>query len=152
MIEGVIVKQLETFTDERGYFREMIRVTDNFFSEGFGQWSVSVMHTGIVKAWHVHKKQVDWWYVHKGVLKVALYDTRQNSSTYQELMEFLLGDYQPSQVLRIPPGVAHGCKCLNGPADLFYITSQTYNPEDEGRIPYNDPTINYDWLKGAAIK
>ena len=152
MIEGVIVKPLETFTDERGFFREMIRVTDPFFREGFGQWSVSVMYTGVIKAWHIHQKQVDWWYVHRGVLKVALYDTRQNSSTHQERMELLLGDTHPSQVLRIPPWVAHGCKCLHGPTDLFYITSRVYDPQDEGRIPYNDPTINYDWLKSAPIK
>ncbi|MBU0769509.1 MAG: dTDP-4-dehydrorhamnose 3,5-epimerase family protein, partial [Proteobacteria bacterium] len=54
--------------------------------------------------------------------------------------------------LRIPPGVAHGCKCISGPANLFYITSDVYDPADEGRIPYDDPAIGYDWLKGPVIK
>jgi dTDP-4-dehydrorhamnose 3,5-epimerase len=152
MINGVVLKDLITHTDERGFFREIIRTTDDLFTEGFGQWSHSLMYTGVVKAWHVHKIQVDWWYVVSGVIKVALHDTRQNSPTYRETMVFLMGDSQPARVLRVPPGVAHGCKCLSGPAHLFYITSNVYNPEDEGRIPYDEPTIGYDWLKGSEIK
>lgn len=150
MIEGVIIKELVTCNDERGFFREIIRVSDGFFQEGFGQFSISKMHKGVIKAWHIHKKQVDWWYVHTGLLKIALYDTRKGSPSYKKLIELLMGDGQPTQVLRIPPGVAHGCKCLTGPADLFYITSKVYNADDEGRICHNDPEIGYDWLRGAA--
>jgi dTDP-4-dehydrorhamnose 3,5-epimerase len=152
MIEGVIIRDLVTHVDERGFFREIIRVTDNFFAEGFGQWSHSLMYQGVVKAWHVHRVQIDWWYVGIGALKVALYDTRSESKTFRETMEILMGENQPARVLRIPPGVAHGCKCISGPAHLFYITSKTYNPVDEGRIPYDDPAVGYDWLKGPEIK
>ena len=152
MINGVIIKKLVTHTDERGYFREIIRVTDDFFSEGFGQLSISQMLPGVIKAWHIHKKQIDWWYIHEGVIKVALYDTRKDSPTHKKLMELVMGDNQPAQVLRIPPGVAHGCKCISGPASLFYITSNVYDPEDEGRIPHDDPTIGYDWLTNSVIK
>ena len=147
MIEGVIIKKLITHSDEKGFFREIIRATDDFFSEGFGQFSMSKMHSGVIKAWHMHKKQVDWWYVHTGLLKVALYDMRKDSPTYKELMELLMGDGQPEQVLRIPPGIAHGCKCIKDPANFFYITSNVYDPGDEGRISYDDPEIGYDWLK-----
>ncbi len=152
MIDGVFIKKLVTHTDERGFFREIIRVTDDFFGEGFGQWSVSQIHTGVIKAWHIHKKQVDWWYVHSGVVKVALYDTRRDSPTHKELMELLMGDNQPVQVLRIPLGVAHGCKCISGPANLFYITSNIYDPDDEFRITFDDPDIGFDWLKRSDIK
>jgi dTDP-4-dehydrorhamnose 3,5-epimerase len=152
MIADVIIKDLVTYQDDRGFFREIIRITDNFFTEGFGQWSHSLMYTGVAKAWHIHRIQVDWWYVAVGVLRVALHDTRPESPTFRETMEFLLGDNQPSKTIRIPPGVAHGCKCINGPAHLFYITSTIYNPDDEGRIPYNDPVIGYDWVKGPSIK
>ncbi|HRR55638.1 MAG TPA: dTDP-4-dehydrorhamnose 3,5-epimerase family protein [Acidobacteriota bacterium] len=152
MIDGVHLRDLITHRDERGFFRELIRVTDGFFSEGFGQWSHSLMYSGVVKAWHIHRKQVDWWYVPVGVLKVALYDARPDSPTHGELMEFLAGENQPAVVLRIPPGIAHGCKCLEGPAHLFYVTSRTYDPEDEGRIPHDDPSIGYDWLKLPPIK
>ena len=152
MIDDVVLKDLTTHRDERGFFREIIRATDDFFKEGFGQWSHSLMYPGVIKAWHIHKKQTDWWYVCSGVLKVVLYDKRPESSTYRQSMEIMLGDSQEDKVLKIPPGVAHGCKCLSGPANLFYITSHTYDPEDEGRIPHDDPEIGYDWLRGPPIK
>lgn len=152
MIDGVIVKKLITHRDERGFFRELIRVTDDFFKEGFGQWSHSLMYPGVVKAWHLHRKQVDWWYVSDGVLKVALYDTRPESPTRGQIDEFFLGDHQPDRIVRIPPQVAHGCRCVAGPANLFYITSKIYDPQDEGRIAYDDPGIGYDWLKLPEIK
>jgi len=147
MIEGVIIKDLVTHADERGYFREIIRVTDDFFSEGFGQWSHSLMYQDVAKAWHIHTTQVDWWYVGSGVLKVGLHDRREDSPTFGETMTLLMGDNQSSKVLRIPPGVAHGCKCLSGPAHLFYMTSTTYNPSEEGRIPHDDMSIGFDWNK-----
>ena len=110
------------------------------------------MYAGVIKAWHIHTVQVDWWYVASGVLKVVLHDMRPESPTCRETMDFLMGDNQPSGVLRIPPGVAHGCKVISGPAQLFYITSRVYNPADEGRIAYDEPDIGYDWLRGPDIK
>src|SRR5208337_3919722 len=112
VIEGVIIKALPTNPDERGFFREIIRETDDFFSEGFGQWSHSLMFDGVIKAWHFHQIQTDWWYVVSGVLKVGLCDLRKDSSTYKMTMDLLMGDLQPAQVLKIPPGVAHGCKTV----------------------------------------
>lgn len=152
MIEGVVLRDLVTHADERGFFREIIRVTDDFFASGFGQWSHSLMHAGVAKAWHIHKKQTDWWYVPSGVLKVALHDMRPESPTHRQTMDFLMGDNQPARVVMIPPGVAHGCKCLSGPASLFYITSNVYDPKDEGRIPHDDPSIGYDWRSDSPIK
>ena len=151
MIEGVEVKQLVTHADERGFFRELIRVTDGFFGEGFGQLSQSLMYHGATKAWHIHTKQVDWWYVANGVIKVALHDTRAGSPSHGETAELLMGDNQSACVVRIPPGVAHGCKCISGPALLFYVTSHVYDPADEGRIRHDDPGIGYDWVGSPPI-
>jgi dTDP-4-dehydrorhamnose 3,5-epimerase len=151
MIEGVIIKELKTHPDERGFFRELIRVTDGFFGEGFGQWSHSKMYRDVIKAWHFHQQQVDWWYVPVGALKVVLHDLRPDSPTYRQTQELFMGEHYGEKVLKIPPGVAHGCKVLSGEAHLFYITSNTYNPQDEGRIPHDDPTIGYDWLKRTPI-
>ena len=152
MIEGVVLKDLVTHSDERGYFRELIRVTDDFFGEGFGQLSHAVVYTGVAKAWHIHKIQIDWWYVATGQLRVALFDTRPTSPTHGRTMEFFLGEQAPSRVLRVPTGVAHGFKCIQGPSHMFYVTSKVYNPDDEGRIPHDDKEIGYDWVKGPAIK
>ncbi len=147
-IEGVVLKQLTTHEDERGFFREVIRESDEFFDR-FGQWSHSFMYPGTAKAWHFHRRQTDYWYV-IGALKVALYDTRDDSPTKGRLMDFLMGDGQAT-CLKIPPGVAHGCRALER-THLLYITTRVYDPDDEGRIPYDDPSIGYDWTAGPAIK
>ena len=152
MIEKVIVKELKTSSDERGFFREIIRVSDIFFTEGFGQWSHSLMYNNVIKAWHYHKIQTDWWYVVTGVLRVGLCDLRKESPTYKKTMDFLMGEHQAAKIVTIPPGVAHGCKATQGPVNLFYITSNVYNPEDEQRLAYNTPEIDFDWLTGPPIK
>jgi dTDP-4-dehydrorhamnose 3,5-epimerase len=152
MIDGIVLKDLQTYTDERGFFREIIRSSDSLFAEGFGQFSHSMMYPGVAKAWHIHPHQVDWWYVPIGVLKVALMDRRIGSPTEGELMELFLGEIQGARVLKIPPGVAHGCKAIGGVTHLFYITSMIYDPKEEGRIAHDDAGIGYDWAKGALIK
>ena len=151
MIEGVETKELITHADERGYFREVIRASDPIFAEGFGQWSHTMSYQGVAKAWHVHKKQTDWWYVAVGTVRAALYDTRPDSPTCGELQELLLGANQMPQVLKIPPGVAHGYRVLDGPAHVFYIVSHEYDGTDEGRIAHDDPEIDYDWTAGPEI-
>jgi len=151
MIHGVATKELVRHKDERGFFEEIIRATDGFFSEGFAQLSRSNMITGVVKAWHIHKTQIDWWYVVRGTTKVALFDMRKDSPTFRQLNEFVLGDNGEHIVLKIPAGVAHGLKVLHGPADLVYITSAVYSKEEEGRIAFDDTDIGYDWVQGVPI-
>ncbi len=151
MIDGVQTKALIRHPDERGFFEELIRRSDPIFAEGFGQLSRSSMVTGVVKAWHVHTTQVDWWYVVKGTVKVALYDGRQGSTTHKELNEFTLGEAGQDVILKIPAGVAHGLKVMRGPAELVYVTSSMYSKDEEGRIAYDDPEIGYDWVQGMEI-
>jgi len=152
LIEGVMIKPLVRHADERGYFEEVIRVTDDFFKEGFGQLSHSFMYSGVIKAWHVHKTQIDWWFVVKGDLKVVLYDGREGSTTNGQINEFFVGEHHDNIAIKIPAGVAHGCKVMGAGAELVYVTSGTYNPDEEGRIEHNDPSIGYDWLNLPPIK
>jgi dTDP-4-dehydrorhamnose 3,5-epimerase len=151
MIEGVESKSLVTHSDERGFFREIVRDSEGIVREGWAQVSHSLMFTGVAKAWHVHPTQVDWWYVVAGDLKVVLYDLRDSSATKGELQEFFLGDHYPAQLLKIPAGVAHGCKAISGPVHLVYLTSTVYERKEEGRIPHDDPAIGYDWLSLPPI-
>lgn len=151
MIDGIQTKNLIRLPDERGFFEELIRASDPIFSEGFGQLSRSSMVTGVVKAWHVHKSQIDWWYIVKGTIKVALYDNRSSSATHKELNEYTLGDGGQDIILKIPAGVAHGLKVVQGPAELVYVTSGIYSKDEEGRIPHDDALIGYDWVEGMSI-
>ncbi len=151
-IHGVHFKALKTFPDDRGFFREVVRVTDPFFGPScFGQWSHSKMTKNVVKAWHYHHIQTDWWYLPVGEILTVLYDNRAESPTYKTKLEFKMGESgsfskQSLEVcVRIPPGVLHGCRVQSEEAHLFYITSHTYNPNDEGRFPFNSEVVPHDW-------
>lgn len=147
MIEGVQVCDLATHADERGFFREIVRVTDPGFSAGFGQLSHSLVREGVIKAWHLHKRQTQWNYVVCGLIKVALHDTRPASPTFRQTMELLAGDDQPACRYSFPPGVAHGYKCIRGPMHIIYVTSGVYDLDDEQRLPQDDPEIGYRWVE-----
>lgn len=152
LIDGVEIKKLTTYSDNRGFFREIIRNSDNpFFECGFGQFSHSFMFPGVIKAWHYHKIQTDYFYVANGTVRVGVYDMRETSKTYRMTMDFLMGDYQDAQCLKVPPGVLHGVKAVVGPANLLYIMSHEYNPKDEYRLAYNDPSIPFNWLEDYKI-
>lgn len=146
MIEGVQVKTLRIIPDERGRLMEILRRDDDLF-EKFGQVYLTTGYPGIVKAWHYHKNQTDYFAVVAGMMKVALYDSREDSPTQGEVNEFYMGIHNPI-LLKIPPWVYHGFKAVgNQEALLINIPTEVYNTEhpDEFRIdPYNND-IPYSW-------
>lgn len=151
-IIGVHFKLLKTHADQRGFFREVFRASDPIFENGcFGQWSHSRMAKDTVKAWHYHHVQYDWWYVPFGQVETVLYDNRPESKTYKQKLIFRMGERERfgsdtfELCVRIPPGVLHGCRVLSEEAHLFYITSHTYNPDEEGRFPFNSDLVGHSW-------
>ncbi len=146
MIQGVEVKQLTRHADERGFLMELLRSDDPVFTK-FGQCYVSMNYPGVVRAWHWHQKQDDFFVVVKGMTKVGLYDMREGSPTRGEVNEFYLGDNN-NIVLKIPPGVAHGYKTVGvEPSLLVNFPSEVYNREepDEHRLPWDTDEIPFNW-------
>ncbi len=109
------------------------------------------MFNNVIKAWHYHKIQTDWWYVCSGVIRVGLCDIRPDSPTYKHAMDFSMGDLQSPKILKVPPGVAHGCQTIQGPVNLFYVTSHIYDVSDEFRMPHDDPDIDFEWLSSPIV-
>ena len=146
MIEGVKIKKLKVIPDERGRLMEILRLDDEIF-RGFGQVYMTTAYPGVVKGWHYHKKQFDNMAVVVGMMKIVLYDSRKDSSTYGEINEIFAGVHNPLLV-QIPPFVCHGFKCIsNEEAVVINIPSEPYNYEvpDEFRIPPHDSHIPYSW-------
>ena len=148
LIAGVRLDRLLVHPDDRGYFLELQRLGQGLAAEfpvASSQVSAALSYPGAIKAFHYHLHQTDCWNPIKGLLQVALVDLRLESPTFGLRNTMYLGPLRPWQLL-IPPGVAHGYKVIGSEeAMLVYMTDCFYNPEDEGRIPYNDASINYDW-------
>ena len=149
LIAGVQVAPLVIRSDDRGYFEELFRwgqgLAKGFASTGNLQVSAALSYPGTVKAIHYHLRQTDLWTPVCGVFQVMLYDLRTDSPTFGRLNTLYAGVLRPWQIL-IPPGVGHGYKIVGTESALLvYATDQCYDPADEGRLPWNDPDVNYDW-------
>ena len=146
MIDGVQVISLSTHGDRRGFFREVFRFPEQFEGIPVGQLSHSFVKEGVVKAWHGHVRQFQWNYVVSGQIKVALYDDRYSSATYREILEFNVGDGTDPVGYFFPPGVLHGYRCTNGPIQIIYATSGTYELSEEVRKTDADLELDFLWF------
>jgi dTDP-4-dehydrorhamnose 3,5-epimerase len=148
LIAGVRAHPYTAWPDDRGYFLEVARMGQGLtesFPKDTTQVSAALSYPGTIKAFHVHRCQTDCWVPVQGMLQVALVDLRAQSPSFGVRNTIYLGALRRWQ-LSIPPGVAHGYKVIGTePALLVYLTDRFYDPQDEGRTPYNDPQIQYDW-------
>lgn len=135
-IEGVQITELRNFVSEDGFLVELGRLSEGGLLEGFKdfkprQINFSKVHPGTIKAWHLHEKQDDLWYIPPdGQLTVGLVDLRESSPTKEVAMKVVLGAGR-SQMVYIPSGVAHGY--ANNSQDsqyVFYFVNQQFNMDD----------------------
>ena len=149
LIPGVIVKQLSWIPDERGRLMEILRSDDPLF-EKFGQAYVTTTYPGVVKAWHFHKLQNDYFTCLSGMIKLVIFDNREDSPTYRQINEFFLGDHR-QQLVVVPKFCYHGWKCISEhEAVVLNLVTECYNyaQPDEYRLdPHNNDVIPYSWVR-----
>ena len=153
MIEGVATKKLRLLVDERGWLMEILRNDWDVFDR-FGQVYVTAAYPNVVKAWHMHKKQTDHVVCVKGLVKLVLYDGRDETKTKGEINEFVIGEKNPLLV-KIPPEVWHGFKALSEETALVVnVPTELYNYDkpDEYRLPPDTKEIPYDWKLAPWLK
>jgi dTDP-4-dehydrorhamnose 3,5-epimerase len=153
MIDGVVVRELKPLTDERGWLMELLRPDWDLF-EKFGQVYLTAVYPGVVKAWHYHKKQTDHMACVRGMLKIALFDSRKSSRTFKQIQEVFAGERRPLLV-KIPPLVYHGFKAIGDEtAYVINVPTETYNYEkpDEFRLPPDTKQIPYEWGLAPGLK
>ena len=99
-----------------------------------GQINYSVTYPGVIKAWHRHSKQTDFWMCLSGMLKAAAWCPET-----QRLWVCVLGEKRPG-VLLIPPPLWHGAATVGPtPAGLLYYVTHAYDPKkpDEERASWD---------------
>jgi dTDP-4-dehydrorhamnose 3,5-epimerase len=159
-IEGVMVKSFRVHADQRGYFLEQLKRGDlddeghPFVPEqSFAQMSRSLAYARggnppeLIKAFHWHKRQWDYWDIVQGNARVVLIDLRAGSPTAGRIQVVVAGQNSP-KMIAIPPLVGHGYQALDlRDVLLCYYVTEPYDPDqpDEGRISWNDPRIGFDW-------
>ncbi len=126
-----------TFVDDRGW--SIMNQFQGVLSPA-GQINYSVMYPGVVKAWHRHQQQTDYWLCIGGHMKVGVY--RDDGRAWQ----IVVGEKRPG-VIVIPPPLWHGAATVgHEPCGLLYYVTKAYNPSnpDEERLAH-DHVEGFNW-------
>ncbi len=113
-IEGVIVKNLTKFIDERGWLTETFR-NDELEEQYYPVMGyISMTNVDVARGPHEHVDQADnFTFIGPSNFKIYLWDNRKNSPTYMVRQILFAGEDAPKSVL-IPPGVVHAYKNVGG--------------------------------------
>lgn len=111
MIEGVIIKDLKKYTDDRGWLTEIYRRDEVDLSPAMSY--ISLTQPGVARGPHEHVYQSDFFiFIGPGSFRLYLWDRRAESKTNGQSLELEVGENNPVSVL-VPPGVVHGYKCIS---------------------------------------
>jgi len=143
-IEGVIVEELKQIPDERGRVMHMMRA-DNPLFEKFGEIYFSEILPGVVKAWKRHKMMTQLLAVPVGMIKLVIYDDREDSKSKDkfEVLEIGRDNYQ---LVMIRPKLWYGFKCISGNSALVAnCTDFPHDPDEYETKAPNANTLPYQW-------
>ena len=148
-LEGVVIIDVKSYGDRRGYFMETYKESD-FREAGlnyaFVQDNQSASRKGVLRGLHFQKNhpQAKLVRVLSGEVFDVAVDLRRGSATYGKWEGVLLSAENRRQFM-IPRGFAHGFAVVSDYAEFAYKCDEFYHPEDEGGIIWNDPTVNVHW-------
>lgn len=146
MIEGIKIVPLKKIPDERGAIMHGVR-RDNILND-FGEIYFKKLYKGVINGWHAHETLILNYICLDGMIKLVLYDMRENSPTKGEIQEIFFGD-DNYVLVHIPAGVANATKSLTAPYALFCnVASAPHDPNLKyKRIDPHTDEINYDWMR-----
>jgi len=149
-ISNVIIIEPTVFGDVRGYFLESYN--QKKFEEVVGKISFvqdneSKSSKGVLRGLHFQKPPFEQAKlvrcIEGEVLDVAV-DIRKNSKTYGHHVAVLLSGQNKRQLF-VPRGFAHGFLVLSESATFAYKVDNTYAPEFDAGIRWNDKELNIKW-------
>lgn len=148
-IDGLVVITPTVFGDSRGYFMETYNY-DDYKAAGipqvFVQDNQSCSKKGVLRGLHFQKEfpQSKLVRVISGEVYDVAVDLRKDSPTFGKYYGVILSDENKKQFF-IPKGFAHGFLVLSDVAEFVYKCDDTYHPNDEGGLLWNDSDIGIDW-------
>jgi len=115
------VTRLPKFADSRGWsLNDIYGMFDGYPY----QVNYSILYPGIIKAWHRHEHQDDYFCILKGMAQVGIY-TDENGPE-----KFFIGEHNPA-VVHVKAGEWHGLTAVgNEPCGLLYLVTKKYDPKN----------------------
>ncbi len=151
LLKGSYVIELNTFTDDRGWFARTY-CKNEFAAIGHTAEWVQMNHSftkdkGAVRGMHYQLppfSEIKMVRCIAGAVNDVIIDLRKNSPTFLQWFGVELSA-QNKKMLYIPEGFAHGFQTLQNDCELIYHHSQFYTPGAEGGIKFNDSKLNISW-------
>ena len=152
-IPGVVWGRSVRHADTRGGLAEIWRAGDlvDLGPERAGlpdarvvQANLSVSAAGVLRGLHLHRRQLDRWYVAAGRATVALVDVRPMLAARDASPIVELREADADTWVEIPAGVAHGFLAIE-PLTLVYLVTNEYDGSDELGFAWDDPDAAIAW-------
>ena len=149
-ISDVYIIEPSVFGDNRGYFLESFNLEkfeENVYPIKFVQDNESKSSKGVLRGLHFQKPPFNQAKLVRciagRVMDVAV-DIRKGSPTYGKHVAIELTGENKRQLF-VPRGFAHGFSVLSDTAVFAYKVDNTYVPESDSGIRYDDKELNIDW-------
>ena len=142
--KDLIVYEKETYSDKRGYFRELF--LQKHFKDKFPFDVMSYSKKNVVRGLHLQLKnsQAKLITVLRGKIFDVCLDCRKNSKTFGKHFSIILSD-KNNRSLLIPKGFAHGFCALSNDVVMHYKCSDYRNKQSETGILWNDKELKIKW-------
>lgn len=150
-LPGVLIVTPRRFGDHRGFFSESwsrAAFAEAGIDIDFVQDNHSLSRTpGTVRGLHFQappRAQAKLVRCGRGAFLDVAVDIRRGSPTYGHWVGVELS-FDNARQLLVPAGFAHGFATRAADTEIVYKCSDTYAPETEGALLWNDPDIGIDW-------
>ena len=151
IIPGIVVIEPTVLSDKRGYFLESFN--KNEFEKAIGKVSFvqdneSRSSKGVLRGLHYQKPpfaQAKLVRCIEGEILDIAVDIRKDSPTYGLYHSDVLSSENKKQLF-IPRGFAHGFVVLSEYAVFAYKVDNTYAPDCEAGILWNDKELGVEWV------
>src|SRR5688572_23825412 len=128
-IAGVQIRELGNVITRSGFMTEIFRVDWAGIDISVRQVNWVELSPGAVTDWHAHSRQTDHLVGVGGIIKLALWDGRENSSTKGATEIVRMGAVRPVLVV-VPRGVWHALRNESGvPAGYLNVIDELYTHE-----------------------
>jgi dTDP-4-dehydrorhamnose 3,5-epimerase len=148
-LEGLLIFEPKAFGDARGFFMELWnqrRYSEAGLNAPFVQDNLSVSRRDILRGLHFQnpRPQGKLMSVLQGEVFDVAVDIRRRSPTFGKWHGTILSGENKRQFF-LPPGFAHGFVVLSDTAMFYYKCTDSYSPQDELAIRWDDPSIGIQW-------
>lgn len=143
LLSGVVMRRTRPVPHEDGHLTEVARTDWQEIVNPIVQVHVTTTLAGRVRAWGLHQRSTDRLFVVSGIVKIVLFDGRNDSPTRGQFNEFVVSERAPALVC-VPPNLYHGWKNI-GTTEAAII-----NMPDRAYLHDGPDALDLPWDSEAA--